>query len=57
MVGSIDTLFPGGAALAEAGAAEESVKRVKKAQALIAKFIAESGVSDEKLSAYIASHS
>jgi len=33
------------------------VKRVKKAEALLAKFFAESGVEDEKLKAYIAAHS
>jgi hypothetical protein len=46
----------GGAALAEKADVDESIKRVKKAQALIGRFIAESGVSDPKLDAYIASH-
>lgn len=34
----------------------EAIKRVQKAQGLIGKFIAESGVEDEKLAAYVSSH-
>ena len=56
LVGSVETLLAGGAALSEKSDVEEAIKRVKKAQALIAKFIEESGVTDEKLSAYVASH-
>lgn len=56
MIGSVETVMAGGAALADAGAADEAIKRVKKAQALIAKFLEESGVKDEKFDAYIASH-
>lgn len=37
-------------------ATAEAINRVKKAQALIGKFLAESGVKDEKIDAYIAAH-
>ena len=56
MVGSIETVAAGGGALADKKAIDESISRVRKAQALIAKFLAESGVKDEKLDAYIAKH-
>ena len=46
----------GGAALVDKAAIDESISRVKKAQALIGKFLAESGVKDEKVDAYIATH-
>lgn len=35
---------------------DESVSRVRRAQQLIAKFLAESGVQDEKIDAYITKH-
>ena len=56
MVGSVETVLAGGAALAEKSDVDEAIKRVKKAQALIGRFIAESGVKNEKLDAYVASH-
>ena len=56
MVGSIETVAAGGAALMDKAAITESISRVKKAQALIGKFLAESGVKDEKVDAYIAAH-
>jgi hypothetical protein len=56
LVGSVETVAAGGAALMDKAAVAESVSRVKKAQALIAKFLAESGVKDEKVDAYIATH-
>lgn len=37
-------------------ATDEAISRVKKAQSLIAKFLAESGVKDERFDAYIAAH-
>jgi hypothetical protein len=40
----------------EKSTSDEAMKRIQKAQALIGKFIAESGVQDEKLAAYVAAH-
>jgi hypothetical protein len=40
----------------EDSARQEAIKKVKKAQGLIGKFLAESGVSDEKFDAYIKEH-
>lgn len=58
LIGSLETVLEGGDALMnEKSTSAEAVARVKKAQALIAKFIEESGVEqDEKLSAFVASH-
>ena len=57
LIGSLESVLEGGDALMnEKSVSEEAVKRVKKAQGLISKFIEESGVSDEKLAAYCASH-
>ncbi len=56
LVASVETVAAGGAALADKKAIAESISRVRKAQALIAKFLAESGVKDEKVDAYIAKH-
>lgn len=42
--------------LADKASREEAIKRVKKAQGLIGKFLAESGVKDEAVTSYIASH-
>jgi hypothetical protein len=56
LVGSVEQVAAGGAALADKAAIKESVSRVKKAQALIGKFLAESGATNEKIEAYIASH-
>jgi len=56
LIGSIETVAAGGAALADQKAIEESISRVRKAQALIGRFLAESGVEDEKLASYIAKH-
>ena len=55
-MGSIETVAAGGGALADKKAIDESISRVRKAQALIGKFLAESGVKDEKIDAYIAKH-
>lgn len=56
LIGSVEQVAAGGGALADMAAINESISRVKKAQALIGKFLAESGVQNEKLDAYIASH-
>lgn len=56
LIGSVETVAAGGAALMDKAAITESISRVSKAQALIGKFLAESGVKDEKLDAYIATH-
>jgi hypothetical protein len=37
-------------------ATDEAIKRVKKAQVLIGKFLDESGVKEEKFDAFIAAH-
>lgn len=42
--------------LSGAEAAKEATTRVKKAESLIAKFLAESGVEDERVAAYVAAH-
>ena len=58
LIGSIEGVLEGGDALMnEKSTSKEAIARVKKAQALIAKFIEECGVEqDEKLSAYVSSH-
>lgn len=57
MIGSLQNLLEGGDALMnEKTVSAEAIKRVQKAQGLIGKFIAESGVQDEKLAAYVSSH-
>ena len=57
MIGSLQNLLEGGDALMnEKTVSAEAIKRVQKAQGLIGKFIAESGVKDEKLAAYVSSH-
>ena len=42
--------------LSGAEAAKEATTRVKKAESLIAKFLADSGVEDERVAAYVAAH-
>jgi hypothetical protein len=49
-------LSGGDALMNEKSTSDEAVKRIRKAQGLIAKFIAESGVEDEKLATFVASH-
>lgn len=57
LIGSLEGVLTGGDALMnEKSTTKEAVARVKKAQALIAKFIDECGVQDEKLAAYVSSH-
>jgi len=57
LIGSIESVLQGGDALMnEKTTTKEAVARVKKAQALIAKFIDECGIQDEKLAAYVKSH-
>ncbi|KAL3903570.1 MAG: hypothetical protein SGARI_005318 [Bacillariaceae sp.] len=57
LISSLEGLLSGGDALMnEKTTTEEAVKRIEKAQGLITKFIAESGVNDEKLSAYLSTH-
>ena len=57
LVGSCEGLLRGEeAGLSGAEAAKEATTRVKKAESLIAKFLAESGVEDERLAAYVAAH-
>ena len=57
LISSLESVLEGGDALMnEKSTSEEAVKRVRKAQALISLFIEESGVREEKLAAYCASH-
>ena len=57
LVGSCEGLLRGEeASLSGAEAAKEATTRVKKAESLIAKFLAESGVEDERVAAYVAAH-
>lgn len=57
LIGSLQNLLEGGDALMnEKTVSAEAIKRVQKAQGLIGKFIAESGVQDDKLAAYVSSH-
>lgn len=57
LIGSLEGVLTGGDALMnESNTTKEAVARVKKAQALIAKFIDECGVQDEKLAAYVNAH-
>jgi hypothetical protein len=53
----LESVLSGGDALMnEKSTSEEAVKRIKKAQALIGKFIEESGVKDDKLAAFVSAH-
>jgi len=57
LIGSLENLLQGtDAMMNEKTVKAESIKRVQKAQSLISKFLAESGVQDEKLAAFISSH-
>ena len=57
LVSSCEGLLRGEeAGLSGADAAREATTRVKKAESLIAKFLAESGVEDERVAAYVAAH-
>ena len=57
LISSLQDLLSGGDALMnEKTTTEEAVKRIQKAQGLISKFIAESGVNDEKLTEYLSTH-
>ena len=57
LVSSCEGLLRGEeAGLSGADAAKEATTRVKKAESLIAKFLDESGVEDERVAAYVAAH-
>lgn len=56
LIGSTQAILEGGTGMVEKEASAESVKRVKKAQTLIAKFLAESGVETDETKAYIKAH-
>ncbi|VEU38370.1 unnamed protein product [Pseudo-nitzschia multistriata] len=57
LISSLEGVLTGGDALMnEKSTSAEAVARVKKAQALIAKFIDECGVEDPKLAAFVSSH-
>ena len=57
LIGSLEGVLTGGDALMnEKSTTKEAVARVKKAQSLIAKFIAECGIQDEKLAAFVSAH-
>lgn len=57
LIGSLEGVLSGGDALMnEKSTSAEAISRVRKAQVLIGKFIAECGVDDPKLSAYVNAH-
>jgi hypothetical protein len=57
LISSLESVLSGGDALMnEKSTSDEAMKRIQKAQALIGKFIAECGVQDDKLAAYVAAH-
>uniref|UniRef100_A0A7S1ZYX6 Uncharacterized protein n=1 Tax=Trieres chinensis TaxID=1514140 RepID=A0A7S1ZYX6_TRICV len=56
LIGSCQGLLEGREGLTGKAASDEAVKRVKEAQNLVAKFLAESGVEDEKVQAFVAAH-
>jgi len=56
IIGSIQELLEGRQGLQGADAAKEAAVRVEKAQALIAKFVAECGIEDERFGPFIAAH-
>lgn len=57
LIGSLESVLGGGDALMnEKSTSEEAVKRIKKAQALVVKFLEECGVEDEQVTSFIASH-
>jgi len=55
-ISSIQELLEGRQELTGSAAGNEAVRRVKESQRLIGKFLAESGVEDEKVSAFVAAH-
>lgn len=56
LISSLEDLLEGKQGLMGEAASKEAVERVEKAQSLIAKFIAGSGVQDEKLAAFVQAH-
>lgn len=57
LIGSLEGVLTGGDALMnEKSTSAEALARVKKAQMLIGKFIAECGIEDPKLAAYVSAH-
>jgi len=55
-IGSLQELLEGRQGLYGNDASKEAVARVEKSQALIGKFLAGSGVEEDKFTAYIAAH-
>jgi len=55
-ISSLQELLEGRQGLEGKAAADEAVKRVRRAQELLALFIKESGVEDERLAAFVAAH-
>jgi len=56
LIGSTQAILEGGTGMVEKEATDDSVKRIKKAQSLIAKFLAESGVETEETKAFVKAH-
>jgi len=58
LIGSTEALFDDDAGIMDGNkdAREEATKRVLKAQSLIGKFLSESGVEDEQITAFVAKH-
>lgn len=56
LIGSCEALLRGEEGLAGADAAKEASSRIEKAQSLIAKFLAESGVEDDRVKEFVVAH-
>lgn len=56
LIGSCEGLLRGEEGFTGADAAKEASSRTKKAQSLIAKFLAESGVKDDRVTEFVAAH-
>mmetsp|Transcript_34755 Transcript_34755/g.83984 ORF Transcript_34755/g.83984 Transcript_34755/m.83984 type:complete len:217 (-) Transcript_34755:1351-2001(-) len=57
LISSLESVLGGGDALMnEKTTTDEAIKRIEKAQALVVKFLDESGVTDEEVTSFIASH-
>lgn len=56
LIGSCEGLLRGEEGISGTDAAKEASNRTEKAQSLIAKFLAESGVEDERVKEFVAAH-
>lgn len=57
LISSLESVLGGGDALMnEKTTTDEAIKRIEKAQALVVKFLDESGVTDEEVTSFVSSH-